>query len=156
MVVFAAGLTLTVAPLTATVLGAAPAQFAGVASAVNNDVARTAGLVAVAVTPARSPGSATPTSATPSRFSDGFQLAMLIAGRHADRGRCARLADHPPPAVKPAVARRSPPHTAPSTPRRCASTAPRSPDPDAADLSVLPLFARGYSDAQNDGMAGQR
>jgi hypothetical protein len=40
-----------VAPLTATVL-AAPSEEAGVASAVNNDVARTAGLLAIAVLPA--------------------------------------------------------------------------------------------------------
>lgn len=52
VVVFGLGLALTVAPLTATVLAAAPAEQSGVASAVNNDVARTAGLLAVAVLPA--------------------------------------------------------------------------------------------------------
>ena len=45
VIVFGCGLSLTVAPLTATVLGAAPEQFAGVASAVNNDVARTVTLL---------------------------------------------------------------------------------------------------------------
>lgn len=48
MVVFAVGLSLTVAPLTATVLADAEQRNAGIASGVNNAVARVAGLVAVA------------------------------------------------------------------------------------------------------------
>jgi EmrB/QacA subfamily drug resistance transporter len=51
VVVFAAGLALTVAPLTSTVLAAADARHAGVASGVNNAVARAAGLLAVAAVP---------------------------------------------------------------------------------------------------------
>lgn len=51
LLVFAAGLTLTVAPLTSTVLAAADDRHAGVASGVNNAVSRTAGLVAVAALP---------------------------------------------------------------------------------------------------------
>jgi EmrB/QacA subfamily drug resistance transporter len=49
--VFALGLALMVAPLTATVLGAAPADRAGLASGVNNAVARAGSLLAVAALP---------------------------------------------------------------------------------------------------------
>ncbi len=49
--VFGAGLTLLVAPLTATVLGAVGDEHAGVASGVNNAAARAGGLLAVAALP---------------------------------------------------------------------------------------------------------
>ena len=48
LVVFALGLALTVAPLTATVLADADEHNAGIASGVNNAIARVAGLVAIA------------------------------------------------------------------------------------------------------------
>jgi EmrB/QacA subfamily drug resistance transporter len=54
LVVFSLGLATTVAPLTSTVMAAAPAERAGIASAVNNGVARSAGLLAVAVLPVAS------------------------------------------------------------------------------------------------------
>ena len=49
VLVFSLGLSATVAPLTTTVLGAVPEHNAGVASGVNNQVARVAALLAIAV-----------------------------------------------------------------------------------------------------------
>ena len=51
LVVFGLGLALMVAPLTATVLAAAPDRHAGIASGVNNAVARAGALLAVAALP---------------------------------------------------------------------------------------------------------
>ncbi|MBA3282616.1 MAG: MFS transporter [Acidimicrobiia bacterium] len=51
LLVFSAGLAFTVAPLTATALAAADARHAGLASGVNNAVARTGQLLAVALIP---------------------------------------------------------------------------------------------------------
>jgi EmrB/QacA subfamily drug resistance transporter len=48
VLVFALGLSMTVAPLTATILGSVPLGHAGVASAINNAVSRVAGLIAIA------------------------------------------------------------------------------------------------------------
>ncbi|MGH2991999.1 MAG: MFS transporter [Solirubrobacterales bacterium] len=76
--VFGLGLTLVVAPITATVLAAADARHAGVASGVNNAVARAAGLVAVAVLPSLVGlgGDVVPDAQT---LTDGFAQACTIA-----------------------------------------------------------------------------
>ncbi len=75
---FGAGLTLTVAPLTATVLNAAPVRYAGAASGVNNAVARSAGLLAVAVIPAVA-GITGDDYTDPAAFDGGFRVALMIA-----------------------------------------------------------------------------
>jgi EmrB/QacA subfamily drug resistance transporter len=74
--VFAVGLTLTVAPLTATVLASADVRHAGVASGVNNAVARAAGLLAVAGIPAAA-GLGAASYHSPARFSSGFDKAAV-------------------------------------------------------------------------------
>jgi EmrB/QacA subfamily drug resistance transporter len=85
VLVFGAGLALTVAPLTATVLAAAPTDQAGVASAINNDVARTAGLIAVAVLPAAA-GITGTSYLHPSAFASGFHTAVIIAAASCAAG----------------------------------------------------------------------
>ncbi|GAA3905325.1 MFS transporter [Microbacterium invictum] len=49
MIVFGLGLVITVAPLTAAILGAVESERSGIASAVNNAIARVAGLLVIAV-----------------------------------------------------------------------------------------------------------
>jgi len=49
IIVFAAGLSMTVAPLTAAVLGDIEKRHAGIASAVNNAISRIAGLITIAI-----------------------------------------------------------------------------------------------------------
>lgn len=79
VLVMAVGLSVTVAPLTATALNSVPESHAGMASAVNNDVARLGGLLAVAVLPAL--GGITGTSYLhPHELSHGFKRAVVLAG----------------------------------------------------------------------------
>jgi EmrB/QacA subfamily drug resistance transporter len=77
IVLFGLGLAIVVAPLTSVAMSSAPGENAGVASAVNNDVARTAGLVAVAVLPAVA-GLTGGAYLHPAEFNRGYHLAVLI------------------------------------------------------------------------------
>ena len=78
VLVFGAGLAVTVAPLTATAMSAAPAEHSGIASAVNNTVARAASLFAVAVLPLAS-GLTGAAALTPTELSSGFRTAVYIS-----------------------------------------------------------------------------
>ncbi len=78
VVVFGFGLAINVAPLTSTVLAAVPAEHAGMASAVNNDVARAASLIAVAVLPAAA-GLTGASYTHPVELTAGFHRASLLA-----------------------------------------------------------------------------
>jgi EmrB/QacA subfamily drug resistance transporter len=91
VVVFGLGVSLIVAPLTATVLGAAESRFAGIASGVNNAVARAASLLAVAVLPLAA-GLRGDDYQRPDVFAAGFHIATLVcAGLLAAGGLLAAI-----------------------------------------------------------------
>ncbi len=77
MLVFSSGLVLLVAPLTSSVLAAAPDRFAGIASGINNAVARTGSLLAVSALPAIV-GISGEDYQLPAVFSEGYSQALLI------------------------------------------------------------------------------
>jgi predicted MFS family arabinose efflux permease len=79
MLVFGLGLSTTVAPLTATALSSVPAEHAGLASAVNNDVARVGQLMAVALLPALT-GITGSAYLHPAKLAHGFRMAAIAAG----------------------------------------------------------------------------
>ena len=75
--VFALGLTALVTPLTSSVLAAAPDRFAGTASGINNAVARTGSLFAVAALPA-AVGLTGDDYERSSTFTSGYAQALLV------------------------------------------------------------------------------
>jgi hypothetical protein len=77
VLVFGLGLSLLVAPLTATVLAAVDVEHAGVASGVNNAVARTAGLIAVAGLPVIA-GLSGDDYTNAASFQHGFRIALSV------------------------------------------------------------------------------
>ncbi|MBV8932388.1 MAG: MFS transporter [Kutzneria sp.] len=85
VVLFGFGLAVAVAPLTATVLAAAPDRHAGIASGVNNAVARTGSLLAVAVLPAAA-GIHGEQYANPVTLTAGWQLAIALCAAAAALG----------------------------------------------------------------------
>ena len=116
VVVFGIGMTIFVAPLTATVLGALPDERAGIASAVNNAAARFAQLLATAALPAAA-GLSAASAVTPDAFSDGYRSAMLIAAAIAAVGGLISWAT-----VRGRERRRAPRHPSPS---QACTTCPR-------------------------------
>lgn len=75
---FGLGLATTVAPLTATAMSSAPPRRAGIASAINNTVARTGSLLFVAILPPLA-GITGASYLHPSHFQTGFHAATIIA-----------------------------------------------------------------------------
>jgi hypothetical protein len=120
VVVFGFGLAVTVAPLTSTVLGAVPAEHSGMASAVNNDVARGASLIAVAVLPGIA-GITGDAYQHPAVFSSGFHTASLIAAGLCAAGGLMAAATIRNPGAAP-----KPPHSL----VHCALDAPPAPSPE--------------------------
>jgi EmrB/QacA subfamily drug resistance transporter len=93
-IVFGIGLVLLVAPLTTAVLAAAPDMQSGIASGINNAVARTASLLAVAAIPPIA-GIAGKDFADPDVFGPGFRMGMLICvGMLVAAGICAAALIH--------------------------------------------------------------
>jgi len=76
VLLFAAGLVITVGPLSAAALASAPDSYAGISSGVNNTVARAGGLLAVAALPALTGLSATYTDAAALQVA--YEPAMWI------------------------------------------------------------------------------
>lgn len=76
VLVFGVGLTAMVAPLTAAALATAPDEHAGLASGINNAVARTGGLVGVAAIPSLA-GLTGQVVEDPAGFDAGFRVAMI-------------------------------------------------------------------------------
>ena len=103
VVVFGLGLAITVAPLTATAMNSASAEHSGIASAVNNDVARFGGLLAVAVLPALA-GITGTVYLHPHALAAGFRTAALISGVTCAAGGvlAAFTITNPPQAPSPA------------------------------------------------------
>jgi EmrB/QacA subfamily drug resistance transporter len=77
VLVFGIGLTLVVAPVTATVLAAADSRQSGIASGINNAVARVGGLLAVAVLPLVA-GITGDKFYDPQAMEDGFRIALIV------------------------------------------------------------------------------
>jgi EmrB/QacA subfamily drug resistance transporter len=101
--VFGLGLAIFVAPLTATVLAAAPASRAGIASGVNNAVARAAALLAIAALPVVV-GLSGDAYNDPAKFLPDFRNAMWIcAGLLAAGGAVAAAAIRDRPRITASV-----------------------------------------------------
>ncbi|WP_067815908.1 MFS transporter [Actinomadura kijaniata] len=117
-VVFGLGLSAMVAPLTATVLASADERHAGIASGVNNAVARAAGLLAVAAVPPLA-GLTGDAYRDPGRFADGYQAALTVCAVLLVAGAALTFA-----AVRDDVLRAAPAAKEPQCRSHCAVGAP--------------------------------
>ncbi len=122
VVVFGLGMSITVAPLTAAILGAIDPSRSGIASAVNNAVSRVAGLIAVAL--------ASLIAGAAVLDLDGFHRVVLVTAVFFVAGGVVSLIgiQNPSKAAKPAAAA---PAAAPSVPS--SGSAPVIPDAAAPD-----------------------
>ncbi|MDX6286187.1 MAG: hypothetical protein QOG53_1672 [Frankiales bacterium] len=96
VVLFSLGMCLVVAPVTTAALGAVDPAWSGIASGVNNAVARIAGLVAIAVLPL----AAGLSQGSVGSFTEGFHRAMVIGGAIFVAGGVAALIGLPSRAHK--------------------------------------------------------
>ena len=99
---FGLGLAITVAPLTSTAMSSAPPRRAGIASAINNTVARTGSLLFVAVLPPLA-GITGASYLHPSLFQTGFHAATIIASLACAAGGVVAAFTISNPRVKPPV-----------------------------------------------------
>jgi MFS family permease len=106
-IVLGLGLALTVAPLTSTVLSAVSEDHAGVASAVNNDVARAGSLLAVATLPLVA-GISAAAFANPAELAAGFHRSMWITAGMCVMGGLVSLVAIRNPVPAPPAKRREP------------------------------------------------
>jgi len=127
VLLFAFGLAVTVAPLTSTAMGAAPPEHAGIASAVNNTVARAAGLLAVAVLPLLA-GLTGAAALGATELAAGFRTAMLISAAVCAAGGVLAALTIRNPARVPAPTEREPCWS-------CGVSGPPTPPPLAAARS---------------------
>ena len=132
LLVFSLGLALTVAPLTATVLADADESNAGIASGVNNAIARVAGCWPSPPSAPSSPRSSTRRS---TRASPGSRLARPGGGSRAPDETLARL---------------DPARSAPTSPTRWSPRRPRR------STSASASRRRSWRSAVSSGLAGIR
>lgn len=121
MVVFGLGLATVVAPVTATVLAAAPEQRAGVASGVNNAIARAGSLLAIAVLPAIA-GLTGAAYSNPAALTAGWRISLYVCAALSVVGGLAGLGARNDVLAK--VRKVDEDHPAPGETLHCAITSP--------------------------------